>query len=111
MEAWIYEAGGATVMTRTSVLHHTRKAVAEEQAQMAKQTEASPEPEDSGEKKEESTLKVDKEDQQTIAKIATHRGVSIKNLFRQKDVRAFFNHLLLAELEKERLRLEGKPKR
>jgi CelD/BcsL family acetyltransferase involved in cellulose biosynthesis len=54
---------------------------------------------------------VDKEDQQTIAKIATHRGVSIKNLFRQKDVRAFFNHLLLAELEKERLRLEGKPKR
>lgn len=59
----------------------------------------------------ESTLKVWRSDQQIVAKVAAHRGLTIKELFREQDVQDFFKHLLLAEMQKEAERLQGKPKR
>lgn len=55
--------------------------------------------------KGETSLKVDVEDGQLVGKIASHRGVSVKKLFRMQDVQDFFTHLLLKEMELEAERL------
>lgn len=57
--------------------------------------------------KKKSSLKVAPADQQIVAKVAAHRGLSIEELFKEKDVQEFFRHLLLAEMKKEETRLTG----
>lgn len=64
------------------------------------------EPKKSADKK--STLKVTQATQRVVAKIAAHRNISVEELFEQKDVSAFFTHLLLEEMRKEEERLKGK---
>lgn len=45
--------------------------------------------------------------QRLVAKIASHRGISIEALFEQEDVLTFFRHLLIEEMRKETLLLQG----
>ena len=56
-----------------------------------------------------SSFKVRKKAQQVVAKLTALRGLrSVAELFEQKDVEDFFNHLLLRELQKEQSNLTGK---
>ena len=64
-----------------------------------------------GAEKKLSSLKVRPPVQRLVAKIATHRNMSIEGLFEEEDVQTFFKHLLLAEMKKEEQLLQGKPKR
>lgn len=59
-------------------------------------------------KKPKSTLNVYPEIAGTIRKIASHRRLTIHDLFQEKDIQTFFRHLLLAEMEKEGQRLKGR---
>lgn len=61
-----------------------------------------------GKKKSPTTLKVDRPEQEMISKIAAHRRLSIEGLFKEKDVKDFFTHLLLEEMRKETEHLKGK---
>jgi hypothetical protein len=57
-----------------------------------------------------SSFKVRRKAGQVVAKITTLRGLrSIADLFEQKDVEDFFNHLLLHELQREQTSLTGRP--
>ena len=69
---------------------------------------AEPKKADQGKKPEKSTLNVLPEMRLLIAKIAAHRGIAIHELFQEKDVLTFFKHLLVAEMEKEGLRLKAR---
>lgn len=72
----------------------------------ADQPPSDPEPLGSGEKEKESTLKVTQEDASLVGKIAAHRKKSVKELFKMRDVRDFFTHLLLEEMRQETERLK-----
>lgn len=58
----------------------------------------------------ESTLKCDRSDARLVSKIAAMREKTVKELFREKDVREFWHHLLLAEMDKEAQRIRGPKK-
>ena len=57
-------------------------------------------------KEKESSLKVTWDDAALVGKVATMRSVSVKKLFRMKDVQDFFTHLLLEEMRQEAERLK-----
>jgi hypothetical protein len=77
-------------------------------ATMAKlKSDQTPEAE-SGSKEEETTLKVAKPDAELVGLVASHRKVSVKNLFKMQDVNDFFTHLLLEEMRREAERLKKK---
>lgn len=56
------------------------------------------------------SLKVRHSVRDKVNKIAAHRGVSVADFFEQPDVQTFFTHLLIEEMRKETLRLEGEGK-
>lgn len=77
--------------------------------QMAKSNGAGKSSDDAGDSSL-SSFKVRRKAGQVVAKITTLRGLrSIADLFEQKDVEDFFNHLLLHELQREQTSLTGKP--
>lgn len=67
-------------------------------------------PDESQAQKKKSTLKVDTNDSELVGKVAAMRGLSVEKLFKESDVQEFFTHLLLAEMEKEAIRLRAKKK-
>lgn len=71
-------------------------------------TMAEPKRREEGKKPKLSTLNVYPEMRAMIGKIANHRGLTMHDLFQEKDVSTFFKHLLVAELEKEGQRLKGR---
>jgi hypothetical protein len=69
-------------------------------AQMAKRTGKGEPSEDVTDAKKKGGLKVAPEDAQLVNLIATHRGLSVEKLFKEKDVKSFWEHLLRLELKK-----------
>lgn len=63
------------------------------------------------EKKDEASLKVSIASSQLVSKLAHHRGLSIKELFLEKDVEDFLSHLLLEEMRKEAERINKAKRR
>ena len=64
---------------------------------------------EAAEKSKEMSLKVDHDEGSLVGLVASHRGVSVKKLFKMKDVNDFFAHLLLEEMRLKTERL-NKPK-
>jgi len=59
----------------------------------------------------EKTMRVSIEAHALVTKLTAHRGLNgTKEFFDEPDVREFFTHLLVAEMEKEKLRLKGSPR-
>lgn len=68
-----------------------------------------PSPEPAGDQPQ-TTLKVLVVDQKLVAKVAAMRDQSIRELFESEDVRDFWRHLLLEQMQKERDQI-GRAKR
>jgi hypothetical protein len=77
---------------------------------VAKETPTTPAPAEESGAKKETSLKVSVEDGRLIVRLATMRGMSIANLFREPDVQEFFSHLLIVEMARETERLEARKK-
>jgi hypothetical protein len=69
-----------------------------------------PAPVEEPEKEKVTSLKVSVEEGRLIVRLATMRGMSIANLFREPDVQEFFSHLLIVEMARETERLEARKK-
>lgn len=55
------------------------------------------------------TMRIDRPALSVLNKITAMRGLKkVGDVFDERDVREFFNHLLLAEVKKEEQRLQGK---
>jgi hypothetical protein len=93
----------------TLTMPRARRANLDVSKDVSKETPTPAPVEESGAKKETS-LKVSVEDGRLIVRLATMRGMSIANLFREPDVQEFFSHLLIVEMARETERLEARKK-